>query len=207
MKRAVLFLLFLSVFFLNETFNVSEKFRAFFYRMSYPFLKLRESAVGIALRLKNEIYPGDVYVGLESVGNLFFVTGRGEDCFYILGEVREGTLVIDPMEKRFLGVVVAKGPLSKVETVFSDNFVGRVRIKGPSASVVGILRGGSVPKVSTIEDIDVTGWKVFFEDEKWNVILKDYLFVGSIAGRDGEYFLLDAERKLPDRVAIIGVVE
>ena len=207
MKRAIVFLLFLTVFFLNETFNVSDKLHPLFYKAAYPFLKLRASVEGVVLKLENKIYPGDIYVGSRSVGNLFFVTGRGEGYFYILGEVQEGSLVLDPFKKRFLGIVAEKGPLSKVETVFSENFVERVRVESTSGSVVGVLKGGAVPKVSILEDMNVTGWKVFLESEEWNVALKDFLFVGTVAGYDGGYFLLNAERDLPDRVVVVGVVE
>jgi len=207
MKKAIVFLLFLTVFFLNETFDVSDKLHPFFYRVSFPFLKLRASIEDVILKLKNKIYPGDIYVGSKSVGGLFFVTGRGDGYFYILGEVQEGSLVLDPFERRFLGIVVEKGPLSKVETVFSEDFVERVRIENASSSVVGVLKGGAVPRVSILEDVDVTGWKVFLEDEKWNVALKDFLFVGTVAGYDGGDFLLNAEKDLPDRVAVVGVVE
>jgi hypothetical protein len=53
----------------------------------------------------------------------------------------------------------------------------------------------------------VTGWKVYFESEKWNVAFKEYLFMGTVAGRDEEYFLLNVKRDVPDRVIVIGVVE
>ncbi|WP_244261692.1 hypothetical protein [Thermotoga maritima] len=46
MKRLILFLLFLTVFFLNETFNVSEKLQPLFYRITFPFLKLRANGSG-----------------------------------------------------------------------------------------------------------------------------------------------------------------
>lgn len=36
MKRLILFLLFLTVFFLNETFNVSDKLQPFFLQNNFP---------------------------------------------------------------------------------------------------------------------------------------------------------------------------
>jgi hypothetical protein len=207
MKRLILFFLFLTVFFLNETFNVSDKLQPFFYRITFPFLKLRATVQEVILRFQNRIYPGDVYLGTKSVGNLFFVTGKGEGFFYILGEAEEGAIVLDPVEKRFLGIVVEKGPISKVMRVFSEDFVEKVKVENDYESVVGVVKGGHVPRLSIIEDIDVTGWKVYFESEKWNVAFKEYLFMGTVAGRDEEYFLLNVKRDIPDRVIVIGVVE
>ena len=204
MKKVVLFFLFASFFLVEKAYHISSFVRPVLVSLTSPLKSVRVLVFERFFMVRGHTSPGDVILGGKEIGNVFFVTGGTLERFYILGKAERGALVFDPDGKRFLGIVVESGDLSTVKTIFSEDIFLYVKLREDTQEVVATLRGGRVPKVSVVENIDVTGWKVFLEDSTWNEALEEYLYVGDIVRKVIDHYLVDVKRDLPKRVMVVG---
>jgi len=187
--------------------NISAAVYSFSNLLTVGFKKSRVFSIrvieGVELSLKKESSQR-----VEISSHLFaeYTPVLGVRGYYILAaaDAEEGDVAVDPDSKRLVGVVKSSNAeISWVESIFSPNMTIQVTLTSTDTEIDGELFAGN--RVRIYESIDVTGFDVRVSDVFTCGTLLNNLnfgYIGTIAGREGIYYIVDSKFTAPSRLVI-----